>query len=117
VQRDHVSSGGLTPAQQIPIGAGYQAPLARAVRAAVKMPVIAVGPIADFDDAESILVAGDADLIALAGAMLYNPHWPWHAAAHFDARVKASNRYLRSEPARFRNLFDMRAEMIEPDGR
>jgi 2,4-dienoyl-CoA reductase-like NADH-dependent reductase (Old Yellow Enzyme family) len=106
----HVSSGGLTPTQQIPIGPGYQVPLARAVKSAVKMPVIAVGLISDFDHAESILAAGDADLIALARAMLFNPRWPWHAAAHFGARVKAPNQYLRSQPARFRDLFAFRAD-------
>ncbi|MDY6947669.1 MAG: NADH:flavin oxidoreductase/NADH oxidase [Pseudomonadota bacterium] len=106
----HVSSGGLTPAQQIPVGPGYQVPLARAVKAAVQMPVIAVGLISDFEHAESILVAGDADFIALARAMLYDPRWPWHAAAHFGARVKAPNQYLRSQPARFRSLFDLRTE-------
>jgi len=106
----HVSSGGSSPDAQIPVGPGFQVPLARAVKAAVKMPVIAVGMIADFDHAESILVAGDADLIALARAILYNPRWPWHAAAYFGARVKAPDQYLRSQPARFRNLFDMRAD-------
>ncbi|HEY0686058.1 MAG TPA: NADH:flavin oxidoreductase/NADH oxidase [Steroidobacter sp.] len=106
----HVSSGGLTPTQQIPVGPGYQVPLARAVKAAVKMPVVAVGLISDFEHAESVLVAGDADFIALARAMLYNPRWPWHAAAHFGARVKAPSQYLRSQPARFRGLFDLRAD-------
>ncbi len=106
----HISSGGLTPTQQIAIGPGYQVPLARAVKAAVQMPVIAVGLIADFEHAESILVAGDADMIALARAMLFNPRWPWHAAAHFGVRVKAPNQYLRSQPSRFRNLFDFRAD-------
>jgi 2,4-dienoyl-CoA reductase-like NADH-dependent reductase (Old Yellow Enzyme family) len=106
----HVSSGGLTPKQQIPVGPGFQVPLARAIKAAVKMPVIAVGLINDFDHAESILVAGDADFIALARAMLYNPRWPWHAAAHFGAQVKAPNQYLRSQPARARGLFDWRPE-------
>lgn len=106
----HVSSGGLTPTQKIPVGPGYQVPLARAVKAAVKMPVIAVGLISDFDHAESILVAGDADFIALARAMLYNPRWPWHAAAHFGAKVKAPNQYLRSQPARYRDLFALRAD-------
>ncbi|HEX7082368.1 MAG TPA: NADH:flavin oxidoreductase/NADH oxidase [Gammaproteobacteria bacterium] len=105
----HVSSGGLTPDQQIPVGPGYQVPLARAVKAAVKIPVVAVGLIVDFDHAESILVAGDADLIALARAMLYDPRWPWHAAAHFGASVKAPKQYLRSQPSRYRNLFDYRA--------
>ncbi|HEU4617652.1 MAG TPA: NADH:flavin oxidoreductase/NADH oxidase [Gammaproteobacteria bacterium] len=106
----HVSSGGLTPAQQIAVGPGYQVPLARAVKAAVTMPVVAVGLITDFDHAESILVAGDADLIALARAMLYDPRWPWHAAAHFGASVKAPRQYLRSQPSRYASLFDLRAD-------
>lgn len=106
----HVSSGGLTPTQKIAMGPGYQVPLARAVKAAVKMPVVAVGLINDFEHAESVLVAGDADFIALARTMLYNPRWPWHAAAHFGARVKAPNQYLRAQPARFRGLFDLRAD-------
>lgn len=102
----HVSSGGSTPAQQIPLGPGYQVPLARAVKASVKMPVVAVGLIADFDHAESILVAGDADLIALARAILYDPRWPWHAAAHFGASVKAPEQYLHSRPSRYPTLFE-----------
>jgi 2,4-dienoyl-CoA reductase-like NADH-dependent reductase (Old Yellow Enzyme family) len=106
----HVSSGGLTPEQRIPVGPGYQVPLARAVKAAVNMPVVAVGSIVAFDHAESILVAGDADLIALARAMLYDPRWPWHAAAHFGASVAAPKQYLRSQPSRYPNLFDFRAD-------
>ena len=101
----HVSSGGLTPAQQIPIGPGYQVPLARAVKSSIKLPVIAVGLITDFDQAEAIVGTGDADIVALARAILYDPRWPWHAAAHLGASVKAPNQYLRSQPARYRNLF------------
>ena len=101
----HVSSGGLTPAQQIPIGPSYQVPLARAVKQAVKIPVIAVGLITDFEQAEAILGTGDADLVALARGVLYDPRWPWHAAAHFGAQVKAPPQYLRSQPRQFRDLF------------
>jgi 2,4-dienoyl-CoA reductase-like NADH-dependent reductase (Old Yellow Enzyme family) len=101
----HVSSGGLTPAQQIPIGPSYQVPLARAVKSSIDLPVIAVGLITDFDQAEAIVGTGDADVIALARAILYDPRWPWHAAAHLGASVKAPNQYLRSQPSRYRNLF------------
>ena len=103
----HVSSGGLTPGQKIPIGPGFQVPLARAVKAATTMPVIAVGLITDYEQAESILRDGDADLVALARAILFNPRWPWHAAAHFGARVKAPPQYLRSQPREHRELFDV----------
>jgi len=44
--------------------------------------------------------------VAIARAILYDPRWPWHAAAHFGATVKAPNQYLRSQPSRFRHLFD-----------
>ena len=101
----HVSGGGLTPAQQIPLGPGYQVPLARAVKAATSLPVIAVGLITAFEHAEAILGGGDADLIALARAMLYYTRWPWHAAAHFGAQVKAPDQYLRSQPGRYPGLF------------
>ena len=100
----HVSSGALDPRQAIPIGPGYQVPLARAVKAAVRMPVVAVGLITEFEHAEAILAAGDADLIALARTLLYDPHWPWHAAAHLGAQVSAPPQYLRSQPRRFRDL-------------
>ena len=100
----HVSSGGLTPAQKIPLGPSYQVPLARAVKAATAMPVVAVGLITDFEQAEAIVGTGDADLIALARAILYDPRWPWHAAAHFGASVGAPHQYLRSQPLRLKNL-------------
>jgi 2,4-dienoyl-CoA reductase-like NADH-dependent reductase (Old Yellow Enzyme family) len=99
------SSGGLTPAQQIPIGPSYQVPLARALKAATMLAVVAVGLITEFEQAEAIITTGDADFVALARAMLFDPRWPWHAAAHFGASVTAPNQYLRSQPSRLRNLF------------
>jgi TRAP transporter 4TM/12TM fusion protein len=47
-----------------------------------------------------------ADLVALARAMLYNPRWPWHAAAYFGDHVKAPSQYLRCQPRQHRTLFD-----------
>ena len=101
----HVSSGGLHVDQKIPVGPSYQVPLARAVRQAVGIPVIAVGLITDFERAEAIIGTGDADAVALARTILYDPRWPWHAAAHLGAEVKASPQYLRCQPIRFRKLF------------
>ena len=101
----HVSSGGLSPAARIPVGPGYQVPLARAVKAATGLPVIAVGLITGFEQAEGVVATGDADLVAIARAILYDPRWPWHAAAHLGASVRAPNQYLRSQPARHPGLF------------
>jgi hypothetical protein len=103
----HVSSGGLTPSQQIPVGPSYQMPLARAVKKTTRMPVIAVGLITEFEQAEAIVGTRDADLIALARTILYNPRSPWHAAAHFGAHVKAPDQYLRSQPRQYPDLFDI----------
>ena len=100
----HVSSGGLHPAQAIAAGPGYQVPLARAVKQAVAMPVVAVGMITGFDHAEAIVANGDADLIAIARGILYDPHWPWHAAAHLGASVAVPPQYLRSQPPQFPGL-------------
>ena len=94
----HVTSAGLDPRQAIPVGPNYQVPLARAVKAAVAMPVIAVGLITEPEQAEAILVTGDADLIAIARAALYDPRWPWHAAAKLGASVAAAPQYLAAAP-------------------
>lgn len=102
----HVSSGGLAVHQDITIGPSYQVGFARAVKQAVRIPVIAVGLITEFEQAEAILTMGDADLVAIARAILYDPRWPWHAAAHFGETVKASDQYLRCQPRQYRKLFD-----------
>jgi 2,4-dienoyl-CoA reductase-like NADH-dependent reductase (Old Yellow Enzyme family) len=100
----HVSSGGLHPAQRIPVGPSYQVPLARAVKTAVGIPVVAVGLITGFDQAEAIVATREADMVALARTILYDPRWPWHAAAELGAQVQAPHQYLRSQPRRFRDL-------------
>jgi 2,4-dienoyl-CoA reductase-like NADH-dependent reductase (Old Yellow Enzyme family) len=101
----NVSSGGLHPAQAITLAPGYQVPLARAVKDAVTMPVIAVGLITDPAQAEAIIANGDADAIAIARAALYDPRWPWHAAAALGATIKVPPQYERSEPREHRGLF------------
>lgn len=101
----HVSSGGLHPAQAIPVGPSYQVPLARAVKQAVAMPVIAVGLITEAEQAEAIVGTGDADMIALARTVLYDPRWPWHAAAALGAQVTVAPQYLRCQPRIHRDLF------------
>jgi 2,4-dienoyl-CoA reductase-like NADH-dependent reductase (Old Yellow Enzyme family) len=92
------SSGGLSPLQKIPIGPGYQVPFAQAVRAATGVNTMAVGLITEAQQAEAIIASGKAHLVALARAMLYDPRWPWHAAAQLDATVEAPPQYWRSQP-------------------
>jgi len=100
----HVSSGGNGLQQKIPVGPSYQVPLARAVKTAVEVPVVAVGLITGFEQAEGIIQTGDADLIGLARTILYDSRWPWHAAARFGAPVRVPSQYLRCQPERFPNL-------------
>ena len=94
----HVSSGGLHPAQKIAVAPGYQLPFAEAIRRDVTMPVIGVGLITTPEQAEAALEQGQADAIALARALLYDPRWPWHAAAALGATVGTSPRFLRAVP-------------------
>jgi 2,4-dienoyl-CoA reductase-like NADH-dependent reductase (Old Yellow Enzyme family) len=100
-----VSSGGNSPLQKIVLGAGYQVPFAAAIKKAVSMPVVAVGLITDPLHAEQIVARGEADAIALARALLYDPRWPWHAAAKLGGTVDAPPQYLRCEPPETRGLF------------
>ncbi len=92
------SSGGISPAQKIPLGPGYQVPLAREIRRATSIATIAVGLITDAKQAEAIVASGDADLVAMARAMLWDPRWPWHAAAALGAQVQSPQQYWRSAP-------------------
>lgn len=104
----NVSSGGLDSHQEIPVSPSYQVPLARAVKRSTKMPVVAVGLITGYEQAEAIVATGDADMIGLARTILYDPRWPWHAAAHLGAQVSAPNQYLRSQPRQHRALFELK---------
>ena len=101
----HVSSGGVSPLQQIALGAGYQVPLARAIRASSGMLTTTVGLITEAQQAEGILQAGDADLIALARAFLYQPRWGWQAAAALGGTVAASAPYWRCLPRQAQAAF------------
>lgn len=103
----HVSTGGLHPDQKISVGPNYQVPFAAKIKAAVAVPVIAVGMITDPQQAEDILTKGEADYIALARGVLYDPRWPWHAAAVLGDKVRAPNQYLRCEPHEVKGLFNL----------
>lgn len=94
----HVSSGGVSPLQEIPVAPGYQVPLAAQLRAEVGLPTIAVGLITEPQQAEAIVGSGQADLVALARGMLFDPRWPWHAAVALGGQVKAPPQYWRSPP-------------------
>jgi 2,4-dienoyl-CoA reductase-like NADH-dependent reductase (Old Yellow Enzyme family) len=101
----HVSSGGVSAQQAIKLGPGYQVPFAHRVKDEVGLPTIAVGLITEPEQAEAIIASGEADAIALARAVLYDPRWPWHAAAKLGAQVTVPPQYWRSNPREFKDLF------------
>lgn len=101
----HVSSGGLSMEQKIPLSAGYQVPFAERIKAETGVPTIAVGLITEPAFAEELLVAGKADAIGIARGALYDPRWPWHAAAALGASVHAAPQFLRCQPSGLRQLF------------
>lgn len=92
------SSGGISPEQKIPLGPGYQVPLASRIRRETGATTIAVGLITEPMQAEAIVAAGDADMVAMARAVLWDPRWAWHAAAELGGTVQAPRQYWRSPP-------------------
>lgn len=101
----HVSSGGVSPRQKIPLGPGYQVPLAQRIRRDTGLTTIGVGLITEAEQAEAIIAAGQADMVALARGMLYDPRWPWHAAARLGAQVDGPKQYWRCQPREVAHLF------------
>lgn len=78
------SSGGLTEetrALPVPRGLGFQVPFSERIRRDAQVLTQAVGMIVDAAQAEAVLQAGQADLIALGREALFDPYWPHHAAA------------------------------------
>jgi anthraniloyl-CoA monooxygenase len=80
-----VSTGQVVSEERPAFGRSYQTPYADRIRNEIGrkygVAVIAVGAISSYDDVNSILLAGRADLCALGRAHLYDPQWTLHAAA------------------------------------
>ncbi|HQR55386.1 MAG TPA: NADH:flavin oxidoreductase/NADH oxidase [Burkholderiaceae bacterium] len=93
-----VSSGGVSPQQKIKPGPGYQVPFAEIVRNEVGLATMAVGLITEPRQAEAIVAEGRADLVALARGMLFDPRWPWRAAAELGGTVVGPRQYWRALP-------------------
>ncbi len=102
----HVSTGGVDHAQKIALSPGYQVPFAKQVKDKSGLATTAVGLITDAKQAEDIVARGDADLIALARAVLFNPRWVWSAAAQLGGHVKSSRQYWRCLPKEAAHIFE-----------
>ena len=93
-----VSSGGISYTENIQTGPGYQVPFAEKVRAESGLTTIAVGMITGPRQAETIIASGQADMVALARGLLFNPRWPWHAAIELGVELEYPERYQRCAP-------------------
>ncbi len=91
-----VSSGGLTAAQKISVGPGYQVPLAATIRREAGVAVGAVGMISEPVQAETILASGQADVVILARELLRDPYFPRRAARALGAEITTPRQYLRA---------------------
>lgn len=91
-----LSTGGNASGVRIPVGPGYQVPFAARVKAETTLPVAAVGLITETEQAEKIVVNGDADAVLLGRELLRNPSWARHAARELGADVHVPDQYHRS---------------------
>jgi 2,4-dienoyl-CoA reductase-like NADH-dependent reductase (Old Yellow Enzyme family) len=90
-----VSSGGSSPAQEIDVGPGYQTGFAAEIKRQSGIATMAVGLISDPYQAEAIIRTEQADMVAIARGMLYDPRWPWHAAEALKADAAFPPQYQR----------------------
>jgi anthraniloyl-CoA monooxygenase len=128
-----VSTGQTTPDARPEYGRSYQTPFADAIRHRVGIPTIAVGAISSYDDVNSILLAGRADLCALARPHLHDPAWTLHSAAEqeYDGdgvtwpiqyrsgsrRPQTGRRDLGVEPSPFEEpVRETKPQRFRPDG-
>ncbi len=99
-----VSTGQVSKDEKPAFGRSYQTPFADKIRHLVAEPggakVIAVGAISSYDDVNSILLAGRADLCALGRTHLYDPNWTLHAAAEQDYRGAGAAWPVQWQPGR-----------------
>jgi 2,4-dienoyl-CoA reductase-like NADH-dependent reductase (Old Yellow Enzyme family) len=91
------SSGGNVATAQIPLAPNYQVPFAAAIRQRANIPTGAVGLITEPQQANNILLVGEADMIFLARALLRDPHWAQRAAYELHGDVTWPRQYERAK--------------------
>lgn len=91
------SSGGIIPHVKIHTGPGYQVQFAEAVRKRSGMPTGAVGMITEAQQAEQILINGQADLIIMARELLRDPYFPLKAAHELGEHIAWPIQYERAK--------------------
>jgi 2,4-dienoyl-CoA reductase-like NADH-dependent reductase (Old Yellow Enzyme family) len=103
-----VSSGGLDLRQKITFGPAYQVPFSAHIRNEAGIATWTVGMITKARQAEDIIASGQADIVALARGMMFDPRWAWHAAEELGADTEYSRMYARCRPAQWPQVFPWR---------
>ena len=93
-----VSGGFLSPHQNFmsAYGPGFQVPLAARIKSEISLPTITVGAITHAQQADQIIRTEQADAVAIARGMLYDPRWPWHAAHELGIEPHFPPQYERA---------------------
>ena len=100
-----VSTGQVLPEQQPAYGRLYQTPYADRITQEVGMPTITVGAVSSVDDVNTIIMAGRADLCAIARPHLVDPYWTLNAAldlGYDGPGITWPGQYLSGKTARRR---------------
>jgi anthraniloyl-CoA monooxygenase len=98
-----VSTGQTSTDAAPKYGRLYQTPFADRIRQEAGVPTITVGAVSSVEDANTIIAAGRADLVALARPHLVDPYWTWNAALDQDFRgVPVPKQYRSGLSARRR---------------
>ncbi|MBK8028388.1 MAG: NADH:flavin oxidoreductase/NADH oxidase [Chloroflexi bacterium] len=90
------SSGGIAAGIKIPVGSGYQVPLAEQVRHGAGIATAAVGLITDSSHADEIISNGRADMVFLARELLRDPQWVLRAAQRLHQPIPCPPQYHRA---------------------
>ena len=91
------SSGGVISGVRIPVGPGYQTPLAARVRAESGVATGTVGFITSPEQADTIIRTGQADVVIMARELLRDPHWPLRAARALKVDLAWPPQYERAK--------------------
>jgi 2,4-dienoyl-CoA reductase-like NADH-dependent reductase (Old Yellow Enzyme family) len=92
-----VSSGGILPRLHIPIGPGYQVHLAEQVKRGAGVATASVGLITNAQQGDTIIRAGQADMVFIARELLRDPHFPLRAARELKQEIAWPKQYERAK--------------------
>ena len=90
------SSGGAVSYATVPVGPGYQTRFAREIRKNAGIATGALGMITNPEQAETVLVTEQADVIVVARELLRDPYWPRRAAEALGVKIEAPVQYMRA---------------------